>query len=98
MRVVVSLVAVEFGRASSAGSAPGADGRYPADEGLEGLVVVQVGAGDADREGQPVPVDDEVDFRSALTAFGLIRSRQCPPLTARTLTESIAHRDQSNSP
>ncbi|OIJ91753.1 hypothetical protein BIV25_28730 [Streptomyces sp. MUSC 14] len=37
-------------------------------------------------------------FHPFLAAVGRIRSRQLPPLRARTLTESIAHHDQSSSP
>lgn len=96
--VVVALVGVELGRTPAARSAAGADGRNPAHERLQAKAVVHVRAGDAQRQRHAVPVGDEVDFRSALATVGRIRSGQRPPFAARALTESIAHRDQSNSP
>lgn len=67
-------------------------------EGFEAEAVMHVGTGDPQRQGQSVPVAEQVDFRSRLAAVGRIRSGQWPPFAARMLTESIAHRDQSNSP
>ena len=96
--VVVALVSVELGGLAASTSAAGANGRDALHQWNQGLAVVQVGRRDANRQGQAVAVDDEVDFRSALATVGRIRSRQRPPLRARTLTESIAHRDQSSSP
>lgn len=46
MVVVVALVGVQPGGSASAWSAAGPDGRYAADEGFEGLAVVQVRARD----------------------------------------------------
>lgn len=39
-----------------------------------------------------------MNLRPVLATIDRIRTRQLPPLVARTLTESIAHRDQSSSP
>lgn len=83
---------------SATGAVVGANGRDATHQRDEGLAVVEAGGRGPEREGQAVPVDDQVDFRSALAGGGRIRSRQPPPLRARTLTESIAHRDQSSSP
>lgn len=96
--VVVALVGMELGWTPAARSAAGADGRDPAHEWFQSEAVVHVGAGDAQGQGQPVAVRDQVDFRSALASIGRIRSGQWPPFAALTLTESIAHRDQSNAP
>lgn len=96
--VVVALVGVELGGASAPWTTVGADGRDPAHERLQAQTVVQVGAGDSQRQGQSASVRDEVDLRSQLATVGRIWSGQWPPFAARTLTESIAHRDQSNSP
>jgi hypothetical protein len=60
--VVVALVGVKFGGAASAWSAAGADGRYPAYEGFQGLAVVEVGGGDADGERQTAALGDQVDL------------------------------------
>lgn len=46
---------------------------------------------------QTVAVAGQMDLRSLLAAVGRIRSGQRPPLVARMLTESIAHRHQSSS-
>ncbi len=48
--------------------------------------------------GRAVAVADQMNLRPVPTPGGRIRSRQWPPLTAPTLTGSIAHRDRSNSP
>lgn len=96
--VVVSLVAMQLAGPPASGSASGTDGRNTADHRDECLAVVKVGGGDADRQRQALAVHDEVDFRSPFAAVGRIRSRQLPPLRAWTLTESIAHRDQSRPP
>lgn len=93
-----SLVAMQLPGPPAPWTAAGADGRDAADQRNESLAVMEVGSRDADRQGQALAIDDEVDFRSLLTAVGRIRSRQLPPLRARTLTESIAHRDQSSPP
>jgi hypothetical protein len=45
--VVVSLVSMESGRASATWTAPGADRWDTVHQWLQGLAVVQVGAGDA---------------------------------------------------
>lgn len=67
-------------------------------ERLQALAVVHVRTGDTQGQRQFVPVTDQMDLRSQLAAIGRIRSRQWPPFAALTLTESIAHRDQSSSP
>lgn len=82
MIVVVPLVAVKFGGPPAAWSAAGPDWWDAADQGLKPLAVVEVGAGDAERQRQTVPVGDQVDFRSELAAAGRIRSRQKPALWA----------------
>lgn len=51
-----------------------------ADQRDQGLAVVEVRRGDADRQSQTTAVHDEVDFRSLLTAAGRIRFGQPPPL------------------
>lgn len=84
--------------AAGGGATAGADGRNAAHERLQALAVVHVRAGDPQRHRKTVPVGDQVDLRSRLATGGRIRSRQRPPFAARTLTESIAHLDQSNSP
>jgi hypothetical protein len=98
--VVVALVGMELGRTSAPRPTPGADGRDPAHQRLQAETVVRVGTGTTQRQRQwqSVPVRDQVDFRSALAAVGRIRSSQWPSFAARTLTESMAHRDQSSSP
>lgn len=96
--IVVSLVAVEFFGPSAARAAVGTDRRDTAHQRYQPLAVMDVGRGDPKRQRQPVAVGDKVDFRSALAPVGRIRSRQRPPFAARTLTESIAHLDQSSSP
>lgn len=98
MRVVVALVAMELVRPAAARSAAGPDRRNPTDERLKALTVVGVGRGDSERDRKTVAVNYEMDFGPPLTSVGRIRSRQLPPLSARTLTESIAQRDQSSSP
>lgn len=85
-------------RAPAAWAASEADGRDPAHERFPTEAVVRVGGGDTQGQGQSAPVGDQVDFRSLLAAVGRIRSGQWPPFAARMLMESIAHRDQSNSP
>jgi hypothetical protein len=95
---VVALVSVQLCGPSTLAATSGTDGRYAADQWDEGLAVMEVGGRDTDRQGQDVSVDDEVDFRSALATVDRIRSRQRPLLRTRTLTESIAHRDQSSFP
>lgn len=76
-----------------------ADRRYRRDERLQRETVVGVGRGDGDRDRKSGSVGDEVDLRSvSLAATGRIRSGQQPPLRARTLTESMAKRDQSKVP
>jgi hypothetical protein len=42
--MVVAIVGVELGRRASAGAASGTEGRYAAEEWLEGLAVLEVGA------------------------------------------------------
>lgn len=95
---VVALVRVQLGRAMAPGSIAGADRPDTAHQRDQRLAVVKVGAGNAHRDRQPVAVTDNVDLRPELAAISRIRSGQGPPLTARTLTESIAQRDQSSSP
>lgn len=57
-----------------------------------------IGGADRDRDRQTCPFGDEVDLRAVLAAIDRIRTCQVAHVTARTLTESIAHRDQSSSP
>jgi hypothetical protein len=96
--VVVALVAVQLERSAPPWPARTADGWYALHKGLQGETVMGVRCGDGDGDRQARSVDDEVDFRSVLATVGRIRSRQLPPLRARTLTESMAQRDQSSSP
>jgi hypothetical protein len=92
--IVVAFAAVEF----FGPLAVGADGRDATHQRYQCLAVMDVGRGDPQRERQSVAVDDEVDFRSVLAPVGRLRSRQWPIFAARTVTESIAHLDQSSSP
>jgi hypothetical protein len=78
MAIVVALVAVQFPGPPASRAATGADGRDATDQRDEGLAVVEVRGGDADRQGQALAVDDEVDFRSLLprsVGFGPV---SCP--------------------
>lgn len=93
-----SLVRMQFPGSPAATSTAGTDRRDSADERFQALAVVHVGAGDTQRQRQPVPIGDQMNFRPQLATVGRIRSRQKAPFAARTLTESIAHRDQSSSP
>jgi len=86
------------GGPASAGAAARADGRYASHQRLERLAVVEVGARNPDRDRQPGPFSDQVDLRAVLAAIHRIRACQVPFFRARMFTESIAHRDQSNSP
>lgn len=95
---VVALVRVKLGRAAAPGPLAGADRRDAAHQRYQGPAVVEVGVGDAHRDRRPVAVAYDVNFRPELAAVGRIRSSQGPPLTARTLAESIAQRDLSSSP
>ena len=77
-------------------SSPGPDDRGNGVDQREQLRrVVGVGRGEADRQRDAVPVDDEVVLRSELTAVDRVRSRLLTPLFARTLTLSTLDRDQS---
>lgn len=95
---VVALVCVQFGGPPTAWTISRTDRRDAAHERDQSLAVVQIGTRDAHGEGQSVAIADDMNLRSQLAAVGRIRSGQRPPLTARTLAESIAHRDHSNSP
>jgi hypothetical protein len=94
--VVIVLVTVQFAGPSASWAAMGADGRDAPDQRDEDLAVVEAGGRDGNRQGQALAVGEEVDFRSLLASVGRIRSRRLPPMRARTLTESIVHRDQSS--
>jgi hypothetical protein len=83
-----------FRPSTSPGAVAGANRRDAAHQGDQGLTVMQVGTGDARRDGKSTAVTDDVDLQSELGSIGLIRSGQEPPLTARTLTESTVQRDQ----
>jgi hypothetical protein len=96
--VVITLVSVQLGGPAPPRPAARPDRRDPADQGLQGLAVVGVGPRDRHGQGQTGPVGDQVDLRALLAPVDRIRTRQLPPLRARMLTESIAHRDQSTSP
>jgi hypothetical protein len=98
MVVVVALVGVQLRRTPTARAAPGADRRDAPHQRYQDLAVVQVGAGDAQRQGQTGALGDEVDLRALLAPIYRIRTRQLPPFSARMFTESIAQRDQSSSP
>lgn len=96
--VVVGFVRVELGGLASAWSAAGADRRYAADQGDQGLAVVGVRSRDPDGDGQTGAFSDQVDLRPFLAPVDRIRACQVPPFRARMFTESIAHRLQSSSP
>jgi hypothetical protein len=55
---------------------------------------VDVGAGDADGQGQTGPLGDQMDLRAVLAPVDRIRTCQVPLFKARMFTESIAHWDQ----
>ncbi len=96
--VVVSLVRVELGGPSPAWAAAGPDRRNAAYQRLKRLAVVEVRAGDPDRDRQTGPLSDRMDLRAFLAPVHRIRTCQLPPFRARMFTESIAQRDQSSAP
>jgi hypothetical protein len=57
---------------------------------------VPVGSGDGDVERQAGGVDEQVVLGAAFAPVGGVRTGQCTPLLARTLTESRLARDQSS--
>ena len=65
---------------------------------IRAWLVVNVGTGDAHRQGQTGPLGDQVDLRAVLAPVDRIRARQLPFFRARMFTGSIAQRDQSKSP
>lgn len=98
VRVVIPLVAVQLGRTATTWPAPGTDRRGATHERFQRLAVVGVDGADHDRDGEAGPVGDDMDLRPLLASIYRIRTCQICPFMARTLTESIAHRAQSNSP
>lgn len=96
--VVIALVSMQLRWPLTPGTTAGPDRWDAAHKRLQAQAVVHVRPGDAEGQRQSVPVVDQMDLRSQLAAVGRIRSRQRPPFAARTLAESIAHRDQSSSP
>jgi hypothetical protein len=57
-----------------------------------------VGRRQPHRQRDPGGVDQQVVLGASLAPVDRIRARQLPPRRARTLTESIAARDQSTWP
>ncbi|RUP65557.1 hypothetical protein SSPNP10_24940 [Streptomyces sp. NP10] len=64
--VVVALVGVELGGLAPPRAAARPDRRYALHERDQGLAVVDVGAGDSDRQGQTGPLGDQMDLRPVL--------------------------------
>ncbi|MGW1025736.1 sigma-70 family RNA polymerase sigma factor [Streptomyces sp. NPDC002577] len=71
---------------------------------VEGFTVREIAditrtpVGDSDGDGQTGPLGDQMDLRPVLAPVDRIRTCQVPLFRARMFTESIAQRDQSNSP
>lgn len=76
--VVVALVGMELSRLPAARTSTGEDRGDPSHKRFQTLAVMQVAAGDAQRERQSVPIGEQVDFRSGLATVGRIRSGQRP--------------------
>jgi hypothetical protein len=99
-RVVVAFVGVELGRApaGSTGTSPWPDdGRDRIHQLFKQQRVVGVGGRQANRQRDPGGVDQQVVLGAGLarsTGFAPVSS----PRRARTLTESMAARDQSTWP
>jgi hypothetical protein len=100
-RVVVALIAMELGRSPSRPTrpAPRADDRRDGvHQLLQELRVVGVGRRQPDRQREAGGVDQQVVLGSWLAAVDRVCANEVPPRRARTLTLSMAARDQSTWP
>jgi hypothetical protein len=100
-RVVVALITMELGRppAWPTGSSPWPnDRRDGIDHRLQELGVMGVGGRQPNGQRQAAGIDQQVVLGSGLAAVDRIRANEFPPRLARTLTLSIAARDQSTWP
>lgn len=89
--VVVSVAGVQFAGLAPTGTSPGSDRQYALHERDQGLAVVDVGTGDADRQGQTVPLCDQVDLRAVLVPVDRIRTRQPPLFSGPACSPSRSH-------
>jgi len=100
-RVVIALVAMQLGWAPPrpTGPPPWADDRRDGvHHRLQQQRIVGVGGRQSDRQRDPGGVDQQVVLGSWLAPVDRIRANELPPRRARTLTESMAARDQSTWP
>jgi hypothetical protein len=100
-RIVVALVGVELGRALTGPTRPtprADDRRDGVDQRFQELGVVGVGGRQAHRQREAAGGGHQVVLGSWLAPVDRIRASQFPPRRARTLTLSIAERDQSTWP
>ena len=97
-QIVVTLVGVQLGWASTWPPGPAAwpDDRWDGvHQLLQELGVVGVSGRQPHGQRDAVGVDQQVILGAGLAPVDRIRASQFPPRRARTLTESIAARDQS---
>jgi hypothetical protein len=100
-RVVLALIAMQLGRSPPrpTWATPWPDARrHGVHHGLQQLRIVGVGRRQPHRQRDPTRVNQQVVLGAGLAAVDRIRADQFPPRRARTLTESIAARDQSTWP
>jgi hypothetical protein len=98
-RIVVAFVAVQLDRALAGppGASSRPDNRWDGiDQLFQQLRVMGVGRRQARCQRDAASVDHQVILGSWLAPVDRIRANEFPPRRARTLTESIAARDQSS--
>jgi hypothetical protein len=95
---VVRLVGAELAGTRATRSASGSYGRDRFHQGFEGLAVVGVRPGHADRQWDAPSLGQHVQFAAGFAAVDRIAPGQRTPLFARTEAASMIAEDQSSSP
>ena len=97
-RVVVTLVGVQLGGSFPGPSARALDGLHGVDQLLEGLRVMDLGAGAHHRERNAVPLEEQVTLGPGPAAVYRVGTGFLALFLAGTLAESTDALDQSTSP
>jgi hypothetical protein len=100
-RIVVARITMQLGWALARPTGPAPrpdDRRHGVHHGLKQLRIVGVGGRHPNRQREAAAVDQQVVFGPWLAAIDRVCANEVPPRRARTLTESMAARDQSTWP